>query len=388
MIGSVIIFGLGMSTSVFGMMMIGLQRMDIFNKISISFSILGAAGTLIVLEAGYGLRGLVLNNGIIVVLGGAVNIMAAYHLVPTLKFNPFMAEWKMFRKMFNFGTKLQVAKLANLLAFQLNAWLISAFLNVGMVTPYGFAAGFIGSVRNLLLMLPSAVIPATSELESRNEKERSLEFYDRGTRYLVLFGTPICTFSIVTASLVMLAWLGPEYKLLTESVWVVQILAIGYYANLSTGVATGVAVGMGKPEYEMKFGVMLAISSLFLSVGLVYFIGFYGPAVGSTISLTVCALYFYKLFHRYLKQPMIPFLTRMYGIPILISTLAGLVISVLQGQLVSTFAPVSRLPILAVILLEGLVFSAVYIFLILRTSYMDAYDLNLFRRYLEKFGLR
>ena len=156
-----------------------------------------------------------------------------------------MAEWKMFRKMFNFGTKLQVAKLANLLAFQLNAWLISAFLHVGMVTPYGFAAGFIGSVRNLLLMLPSAVIPATSELESRNEKDRSLEFYDRGTRYLILFGTPICTFSIVTASLVMLAWLGPEYKLLTESVWVVQILAIGYYANLSTGVATGVAVGMG-----------------------------------------------------------------------------------------------------------------------------------------------
>ena len=145
---------------------------------------------------------------------------------------------------------------------------------------------------------------------------------------------------------------------------------------------------MGKPEYEMKFGVVLAISSLVLSVGLVYFIGFYGPAVGSTISLTVCALYFYKLFHRYLKQPMIPFLTRMYGMPILISTLAGLVISVLQWQLVNTFEPVSRLPILAVILLEGLVFSAVYIFLILRTSYMDAYDLNLFRRYLEKFGLR
>ena len=388
MIGSVIIFGLGMSTSVFGMMMIGLQRMDIFNKISISFSILGAVGTLIVLEAGYGLRGLVVNNGIIVVLGGAVNVMAAYHLVPTLKFNPFMAEWEMFRKMFNFGTKLQVAKLANLLAFQLNTWLISAFLHVGMVTPYGFATGFIGSIRNVLLMLPSAVIPATSELESRNEKERSLEFYDRGTRYLVLFGTPICTFSIVTASLVMLAWLGPEYKLLTESVWVVKILAIGYYANLSTGVATGVAVGMGKPEYEMKFGVMLAIFSLVLCFGLVYFIGFYGPAVGSTISLTVCALYFYKLFHRYLKQPMIPFLTRMYGMPILISTLAGLVISVLQWQLVNTFEPVSRLPILAVILLEGLVFSAVYMFLILRTSYMDAYDLNLFRRYLEKFGLR
>jgi hypothetical protein len=78
----------------------------------------------------------------------------------------------------------------------------------------------------------------------------------------------------------------------------------------------------------------------------------------------------------------------MYGMPILISTLAGLVISVLQWQLVNTFEPVSRLPILAVILLEGLVFSAVYVFLILWTSYMDAYDLNLFRRYLEKFGLR
>ena len=387
-IGSVVVFGWGMATSVFGMILIGLQRMDMLNKINIGVSILSVLGTIIALEEGYGLRGLVLSSGLVAILGSVITVTTAYQLVPGLRLNPRLIEWQTFREMFSFGAKLQVAKLANLVTFQLNSLLISRFFHVSLVTPYSFAAGLIGSVRNVVLMLPSAVIPATAELEARNQKEKALEFYDRGTRYLVLIGTPICTFCIVAAPVLILAWLGKNYELASEAVLLVQLLTLGYYANLSTGVATGVAVGMGKPEYEMKFGVLLAVLSVSLSLLLIQWVGFYGPAIGSTISLSICALYFYRLFHTYLKQPLMPFLRRIYALPVVISLLAGGITYLIQHSLVTLIEPANRPVALTILGVESLVFFGIYIGLIVKTSYLDAYDRSLFRRYMTRMNVR
>lgn len=387
-IGSVIIFGWGMATSVFGMILIGLQRMDTLNKITISASVFSVLGTIIALEEGYGLRGLVISSGLVAILSSVVTVIAAYQLMPGLRLNPRLVEWQTFRQMFSFGAKLQVAKLANLVTFQLNSLLISRFFHVSLVTPYSFAAGLIGSVRNVVLMLPSAVIPATAELEARNQKEKALEFYDRGTRYLVLIGTPICMFCIVAAPALILAWLGKRYELASEATLLVQLLTLGYYANLSTGVATGVAVGMGKPEYEMKFGVLLAVLSVSLSLILIKWVGFYGPAIGSTLSLSICALYFYRLFHTYLKQPLMPFLHRIYTLPVVISLLAGGITYLIQLSLVTFIEPANRPVALTILGAESLVFFGIYIGLIVKTSYLDAYDRSLFRRYMTRMNVR
>lgn len=386
-IGSIIIFGWGMTTSVFGMVMIGLQRMDIINKIGISISVLNVIGTILALELGYGLRGLIINNGAVAIIGSGITLLAAYRLFPNLRVNLFTADWRMFRRMFSFGTKLQVAKLANLLTFLLDRQLISRFFHVGLIPPYQFSANFISSVRNVLLMIPSAVIPATSELEARNDSKRSLEFYERGTRYLILFGTPVCMFSAIAASLIMWGWIGRMNENVEQAITIIQIVALGYYANLSTGVATGVAVGMGKPEYEMKFGILLAILSVVLSLGLITTVGFYGPAIATTISLTVCALYFYRIFHNYLGQPLGAFLYRLYTIPILTSVFVGVVVSGLQYLLIQAFDPYTRLESLSLLCFEGLIFVGLYIFIILKTSYLDPYDRSLFHRYLIKLRM-
>lgn len=384
---AVVIFGWSTTSSVFGMIMTGLQRMDVINKIGIVTSLLGVIGTVIALELGYGLKGLVVCTGVIAVIGTGITLAAAYWLFPDLRINPLMAHWPMFRRMFSFGLKLQVAKLANLFTFQLDRPLISRFLHVSYVTPYNLGAGFIWNVRQVLLMIPSAVIPATSELEASNRKERSYEFYERGTRYLVLISTPVCTFSAVAAALIIGAWLGPGYEQGEEATRVIQILALGYYANLSTGVATGVAVGMGKPEYEMQFGILLAVLSLVFSLSLITTVGFYGPAFAATGALTICALYFYTLFHRYLNRPLGPFLRRNYGTPILASLIAALITGGLNFALLQVIEPTNRWLALMLLGIEGVVFVSVYVAIMVKTHYLDAYDRMLFQRYLARPGI-
>ena len=69
-----------------------------------------------------------------------------------------------------------------------------------------------------------------------------------GRRFLPIVGT-IFIFVIFNARLILAAWLGEGY---VESVLVIQILALGYFINVITGVAHTSAVGMGKPEFAMK----------------------------------------------------------------------------------------------------------------------------------------
>ncbi|MBT5875207.1 MAG: oligosaccharide flippase family protein [Candidatus Latescibacteria bacterium] len=383
-IWSIVIFGYAMTSSVFGMVMTGLQRMDVINKIGMVSSLLTLIGTYIVIESGYGLRGLVINNGVIAIVGSIITLFAAYRIYPQLRINPFRLDWTMFRRMFSFGTKLQVAKLANLLTFQIDRPLVSRYLHVGLTPPYHFAAGFIGSVRTVLLMIPSAVIPATSELEARDEDSRSREFYERGTRYLLLISTPVCVFSAVAASLIMWTWLGRDYEMIDETILLIQIVVLGYYANLSTGVATGIAVGMGRPDFEMKFGVLLGLLSVVLSVTLIQSLGFYGPAIAITISLTVSAVYFYRLFHQFLGRPLLPFLQALYSMPLAAGGIAGIVVFCVQLVVIPLVDPVSRFSTFSLLCGEGILFTVLYCMMILRTSYLDAYDRALFQRYMAK----
>ena len=172
--------------------------------------------------------------------------------------------------------------------------------------------------------------------------------------------------------------------MIEESILVVQIVTLGYYANLSTGVATGVAVGMGRPEYEMRFGVLLGILSAALSIGLVQTIGFFGPAIAISISLTISAVYFYKLFHGFLGRPLGTFMRSMYSIPLTAGGIAATVILGLQAVLLPAVDSHSRIVSFSVLCGEGVLFVGLYVFMVMRTTYLDSYDRALFGRYLAK----
>lgn len=366
--------------SVVGMVLTGIQRMDLINKISICNSIPHTIGTVMVLEAGYGLRGLIYVNGAMALIGSVIILIADFRMVPQLRLNPLLFKWAMFKKMFSFGTKLHVARLGNVVSFQLDRILISHYIGIGMVTHYSLGAGLTAMARNILLMLPSAVIPATSELDARKENDKTFDFYQRGTRYLVLAGTPVLLFIALIAPLLMQAWMGSGYE---RSALVIQILVLGYYVNMTTGVATGVAVGLGKPEFEMKFGIFLAVVNLAASLALIGPLGFYGPPVGSTIALVLAAIYFYHQFHEYLEKPMWAILKPIYMPPLTAVVPAALVLFVLTLLQEQIFIPVGRIQSLSIILVQGLLFLGIYVIAIYKMNYLDEYDVNLARRYLK-----
>jgi O-antigen/teichoic acid export membrane protein len=102
-------------------------------------------------------------------------------------------------------------------------------------------------------------------------------------------------FLIFFAPQIIETWVGRGYP---QSVYVMQILGVGTFINLFTGIGTACVRGMGKPRYEIQYMMVSAILILVLAVPLIRQLGIAGAAWAYCIGQTVGSLYFLWLANR------------------------------------------------------------------------------------------
>jgi O-antigen/teichoic acid export membrane protein len=371
---AIIIFSAANAFSPFAAILTGLQRMDISNLIGLFSSILGIAGTVFVIENGWGLRGLIINNAVILCVSSIITVIYACKIFPELRFNPFALDKPLLGDLFNFGYKLQISRLANLVSFQTDKILVTYFLGIGSVTFYQLGSAVTQQVRQLVLLSVSAFVPAVSEMEVKDGKKGLREFYLIGSKYLVMISIPLTFFLMADASLIIRAWMGWGYDL---AIKVILILAPGYCATTISGVASSIAVGVARTDLDMKFGVFMAVLNLILSIALVIKIGFIGIAVGSSVSMVLATVYYFKLFHRYLGSPLQEFIRLLYK-PVAGSLIACAAIILFNTICLHFFRSPGRL-INAGISVSGFVlFCLGYGWYLLQGDYLNDYDRSLF----------
>jgi O-antigen/teichoic acid export membrane protein len=364
------IFSISSALGAFASVPEGLQRMDVTNLISVAVSVPNIAGTVFVLEKGYGLPGLMVNSLVITLLGNGINIVAAFRMLPELKFNLLLFSVDLFKKLFSFGYKLQVSRFANLISFQTDKFLITGFLNIGLVTYYQLGSSIISQARQIPLLLISALIPAVSELEAREGREALIKVFLRGSKYLISLSTPLLVFVLVNASVIMLAWMGHGYE---KASTVIRFLCLGYYLATVTGVASSIAAGVARTDLDMKFGVLMAGLNLLLSVLLIIRFGFEGVLAGTCAALTLSSLYYAKLFLKYLELPAKNF-WRLFAKPASACVLPAMATCAVNYFLYPMAVESGRLFALSLAASNSLFFFVLYAAVILRSGYFDEYD--------------
>ena len=375
----IVLFSISNALSVFGAVQTGLQRMDITNKVAIAISIPNIAGTIFFLERGYGLPGLMINNAIILAISSIINIIVAFRILPELRFNPMLfISGKMLKKLFSFGYKLQFAKIADIITFQTDRLLIAHFLSIGLVGFYQLGSSITQKMRQIPLLLVSAMLPAASEMDAKQEKEKLQELYIKGSKYLIFVSFPLVFFVIASAHLIMLIWMDSGYQ---KSVWIIQLLAIGYLVNLIAGVGVSVATAVAKPEFQMRAALITAISNIILSIILIIMIGFIGVAIGTTVSLIIGPLYFFAKLHSHLQIPLRNFIRQVILMPLIASFLSALLIHGVNSGIISANLPSNRLTNLCIFAFGGILFLGTYLAVILKSKYLDEYDLRLLKKH-------
>lgn len=369
-----VIFALSNAFSVFASVQTALQRMDISNRIAIAVSVPTVIGTVFVLEHGYGLVGLMVNNAAMLLLSSALNILFAFRLLPSLRLSPAYFSLTTLKKFLSFGIKMQVANLAGLLTFQGDKLIISYFLNVSFLGAFQLGRTVVDKARELPLLLISAVIPAAADLDAKGDHATMRELYLRGLRYLAVSGIPLVTFVFFTAPVIMFAWIGPGCG---NAVVAIRILAPAYIINYLTGMATTVAQGAGKPHFQMRAALLHLFLAIPLSIVCAIKFGFPGIISATAFSLSASSLYFAVVFHKNFGYPLKSMAVTTLRRPLLASLGLGCGVLILNRLLLPEHT--GRLAYIVTLIVDAVLFFSAYVYVILSGDFMDDYDRRLFK---------
>jgi O-antigen/teichoic acid export membrane protein len=297
----------------------GLQRMDINAYISIVGQLLNIFGTIAVLSAGFGIRGLILNSLAITVINCSCLAWFAFRLVPALKLGLRYCRKAMVKKFLGYGANLQVSKLAQIILFQTDRILALRLFGQNVATYYDIGARLSNTARSITSLSISALVPAVAELDARQHHDAIMMLYKRGSKYVAVTATFLFVFLCAFAPQIVRLWMGEQYLAAAS---VVRLLVVGYYLNIITGVASSLAAGLGKTEFERRYGIFTSVFNIVAIVGLSLLLGPNGIALGTSLSLMVGGTYFLWLFHKFLKIEPREILA-IFGRPLLTGLIGG-----------------------------------------------------------------
>lgn len=279
----------------------GIQRMDRANAIDMAMSVINIIGTVVVLQSHLGLRGLALNAIANAVIYVAISWVAVRRAIPSISLG-FHFDGSLLKEMFGYGTQILVSRVGGLACFQVDKLIAASFLGVASVKFYEVSARMATLMRAFPLLMMSAIIPAASELGVRNEKEKIIRTYVMTSKYVALITIGLVGFIVLEADSILRLWLGDRFDV--RSVMILQILAIGYGANVLGGAASQIGAGVGRPEFDMHSTILLTVLSPVLGVVLVQQFGAVGAAAGTALALIISATYLLIMFHRkYVETP-------------------------------------------------------------------------------------
>jgi O-antigen/teichoic acid export membrane protein len=319
---------------VFSYLLLGLQRMDVTNGISIALSVPHIIGAIIFLEMGFGLKGLMINNAISAFLIGFANFVFSKKLCEGLSFNPvrFYAR-SMLLRLIRFGYKLKVMHFAHLIIRSLDKLLIGHFLTIGLVTYYHLGSTIAYKAQTLPYIITSALLPAFGEIYFKKGKEKLIEGYLRGSKYMAILVAPFFIFIIASARNLLTLWMGPGYE---TSVFILRILSVGFLAYCLTWVTKPVLKTMEKHIYQMYADIIIVILNVVFSTILILKYGIKGVVFGTTIALAVGSVFLVIQFHRIVRIALFRFIKTISYI-IASSIVSGILVFALD-VLLQTFA--------------------------------------------------
>lgn len=284
-----ITFSLGLPMLTGLAVMRGLQRFDLISILTVTGTLLSATTTVVALVIGGGVIGMATSTVVVTLLMYIPTIWNLRRLAPDLRFAWQAVDREMIRKLCTYSAPLFVFELAGRLDTRTDELVISAFLPVRFVTPYGLARRLSEAPQLLTSQFLKVVLPLASALHAEDDQVRLRMLYFIGTRLTLALFIPIGAILIVLAGPILTLWVGEVYASYDS---LVTILVVASLIGMSEWTATSILQGMARHQILAISAVVTALLNLILSIVLVRFYGLIGVALGTLIPYAVECLFF------------------------------------------------------------------------------------------------
>ena len=305
LLGTAAIFVLNFSLAGYQSILEGEQRIAMVRKIHLAASVVEIILIIIFFKAGLGVFSLlwayIVRFSLVIVL----SIFFAHRVFPFLRVGIGSYSKEALKKFAGFGTQMNLLGFLSLLINSMDRIFITRILHLEAVGLYEIGR----KLPNVGMMLPGSIagtmMPAASHLEGSSQHDRLKRVYLASTRYLIILSSMPYAFLIIFAPQIIEVWVGKGYP---QSVMVMQILALGTFINLFTGMGTACVRGIGKPIYEIKYMVVSAVLILTLAPLLIHYNGITGAAWAYCIGQSVGSIYFLWMANRLFEIPWFRFI--------------------------------------------------------------------------------
>jgi O-antigen/teichoic acid export membrane protein len=266
----------------------GLQRYELYNGVQIMGALVQAVITVVVLEAGGSVRGLIASNILVTVTMRMTSIALLRRVAPDLIVGIRSAQRAAVRRLAAYCYSAFTIDVAGRLYNKTDEFVIAAFQPLSAVTPYALARR-LGEVTSLVAtQFAKAVMPLASELEATDRTQKLRKLYIVASRAALGIATPVALVASICGHSILTLWVGPSYAGYSP---LVAVLALASLINTSQWPASEVLQGITRHRIVAWTWFAAGLANITLSILLLPMFGLVGVALGTLIPTIVSALF-------------------------------------------------------------------------------------------------
>jgi O-antigen/teichoic acid export membrane protein len=301
-------FAIAMPLQLSSAVLSGLQRYDIVNIATLIPLIIRTVLLVVLLSLGCGLLAMGLIFGLSEVSMRIIQFIFVRKLLPDVSFSLRSMDFKLLREMLGYGINTLLYSVAAIIICKASDIVIGVFMSTSDVARFSVV---ISSVMLLsqIQAITTAIKPAVSDLDARNDIMRVREIAFLTQKYTLLLLIPAVCFFVVMGKEFLNVWVGDKFSssaIIDELSVVLAILAIGHGLRLAQDSNFMVLVGKGDHKIFGTLAVLTAVLCVILSIlsTKVFKLGLIGIAWANFIPLTITSVFILPFyFNRKMQIP-------------------------------------------------------------------------------------
>jgi len=225
------------------------QRFDLVNAVKVPSNSLNYILPAIGVVLGFGLPAIVLLLLIQRIASAVLYLLLSFRVLPILQ-QRFSVDCSVVSRLFTYGGWVTICNVVGLLIASVDRFVIASLLSLSAVTYYVIPLSFIPALLLLSNSVQTALFPASSAMAA-TRKEELERVSARALKFVILAQGALTVMVVVFARDLLRLWVGETFAG-SESVLVLQILAVGAFVNSMAAIPSALLYGLGRPEIVAK----------------------------------------------------------------------------------------------------------------------------------------
>jgi O-antigen/teichoic acid export membrane protein len=279
---------LGMTGSVFGGVLHGIQRFDLERGIAVLSDFVRVTVTILFLSNQYGLVTLAAIFLGITLLENSIAIAMVFQFVPELKIGRAWLKWGILKECLNFSAYALVGTVASQLMYATDSIVIGCLLGPQAIVPYYIARRLTDFLRKPILQIGDVCMPKAGQLATASRGGEQQRLIERSLMVALALSAGLFIGCWYFGDDLIRNWVGEKYA---DSHVLLLILFGAQVIALPLGVLRSILFGMGNVRAPSLMFLGEAIANLVLSLILIQIWGPTGVAIATAVPIFLVELF-------------------------------------------------------------------------------------------------